>query len=46
MIALEMTGYDKSHVYWSEDPLDFPRENFVAELETHAPEVVRDGDNW
>lgn len=45
-ITLAMTGYDKTHVYWSEDPLDFPRENFVAELKTHAPEIVRDGDKW
>lgn len=43
-VTLAMVGYDKTHVYCSQDPLHFPEEQFVAELETHAPEVILDTD--
>lgn len=45
--CLAMSGYNKTHVYWSKDPLNFPIENFVCELETHASEVIKvSDDEW
>ncbi len=43
-VTLAMEGYDKTHVYWSRDPLHFPREQFVTRLDVHAPEIIRDTD--
>lgn len=45
-ICLAMTEYNLTHVYWSEDPLDFPRQNLVTTIKAHAAEVVQDGDDW
>ena len=46
-ICLAMSGYEKTHVYWSTDPSDFPIENFVCELESHAAEVIEvSDDEW
>lgn len=43
-VTLAMEAYDKTHVYWSRDPLHFPREQLVTELKVHAPEVIEDAD--
>lgn len=43
-VCLAMTEYNLTHVYWSEDPLDFPKENLVTALKTHAAEVIDAGD--
>ena len=43
-VTLAMEGYDKTHVYWSADPLHFPKDQFVTELETHAPEIIQASD--
>lgn len=46
-ICRAMTEYNQSHVYWSDDPTNFPRENLVCELPTHASEVIRvKDDEW
>lgn len=46
-ICLAMSEYEKTHVYWSTDPLNFPIENFVCELKTHAAEVIKvSDDQW
>lgn len=46
-ICLAMTAYEETHVYWSTDPLDFPIENFVCKLKTHAAEVIKvSEDEW
>ncbi|MCG8306927.1 MAG: hypothetical protein MI975_05995 [Cytophagales bacterium] len=42
-ICLAMTEYNLTHVYWSEDPMNFPRENLVTEIEAHAAEVIDAG---
>ena len=46
-ICLAMTGYNKTQVFWSKDPNNFPKENLVTELKTHASEIIQDKDgNW
>lgn len=46
-ICRAMTEYNQTHVYWSESPDEFPIENFVCELPTHASEVVKiSEDEW
>ncbi|BDD12157.1 hypothetical protein FUAX_45890 (plasmid) [Fulvitalea axinellae] len=37
--------YNQTHVYWSKDPEDFPLENLVCELPTHASEIIKVSDN-
>ena len=32
--------YNRILVYWSNDPTDFPKENFLCELNAHAPEII------
>lgn len=45
--CLAMSGYEKTCVYWSTDPLNFPIENLVCELPTHAAEVIKvSDDEW
>ncbi|KJF45377.1 family 43 glycosylhydrolase [Draconibacterium sediminis] len=44
-ICRAMTEYNQTHVYWSETPDEFPVENFVCELPTHASEVIKVSDN-
>ncbi len=44
-ICRAMTEYNQTHVYWSETPDNFPIENFVCELPTHASEIVEVSDN-
>jgi len=36
--------YNRTLVYWSDNPTDFPNENFVCELNVHAPEIIDGGD--
>lgn len=43
-VTLAVEGYDKTHVYWSTDPLEFPKEQFLTRLDLHAPEVIQDSD--
>lgn len=43
-VTAAMEEYDKTLVYWSSDPFNFPRSQLVTELETHAPEVVEGED--
>jgi len=43
-VCLALSGYRRTKVYWSHDPFFFPIENEVAELETHAAEVLDLGD--
>ncbi len=43
-ICLAMTDYNKTHVYWSTDPANFPKENLVCELDSHAAEVIKVSD--
>ncbi len=43
-ICLAMTEYNLTHVYWSDDPMDFPIENLVTTIEIHAAEVIDTGD--
>ena len=46
-VCRAMTEYNQTHVYWSDNPLDFPIENFVCELPTHASEVIKiSEDEW
>jgi len=46
-ICRAMTDYNQTYVYWSEDPMNFPKENLVCELPTHASEIVRiSEDEW
>lgn len=46
-ICRAMTAYNQTHVYWSKDPMNFPKENFVCELPTHASEIVKvSEDEW
>ena len=46
-ICLAMTEYNLTHVYWSADPLNFPKENLIAEINAHAAEVIDAGeDGW
>lgn len=46
-ICLVMTEYNLTHVYWSEDSMNFPKENLVTTFENiHAAEVIQDGDDW
>lgn len=44
-VCRAMTKYNQTHVYWSKDPINFPKENFVCELPTHASEVIKVSDN-
>jgi hypothetical protein len=44
-ICLALTEYNLTKVYWSEDPQNFPIENFVCDLPTHASEVIEVADN-
>ncbi|WP_316813692.1 hypothetical protein [Pedobacter heparinus] len=41
-ICRAMTGYNQTEVFWSEDPENFPRENFVCSLPVHAAEIIYD----
>ena len=43
-ICRAMTAYNQTHVYWSDSPLNFPKENFLCELPGHASEVIRVSD--
>ena len=46
-ICRAMTDYMQTHVYWSTDPTNFPIENFVCELPSHAAEVIQvSDDEW
>jgi len=36
------TRYNRTDVYWSKDPENFPRENLVCTLPLHAAEVIYD----
>ncbi|WP_422351063.1 hypothetical protein [Flagellimonas sp.] len=46
-ICLAMTEYNLTHVYWSDDPMNFPNENLVTTFEDiHAAEVIKDGEDW
>ncbi|MBN2155405.1 MAG: family 43 glycosylhydrolase [Candidatus Lokiarchaeota archaeon] len=36
--------YNLTSVYWSEDPELFPNENHVCDLNTHASEIIFDGE--
>ncbi len=46
-VCIASSSYDVTCVYWSENPLDFPRENLVCKLDSHAPEVLYDEkDGW
>ncbi|MDN5202236.1 hypothetical protein QQ008_12700 [Fulvivirgaceae bacterium BMA10] len=46
-ICLAMTEYNLTHVYWSEDPLNFPKENLVTTIDAHAAEVIQArNDDW
>lgn len=46
-VCLAMTEYNLTHVYWSEDPMSFPKENLVTTLDIHAAEVIEVGnDDW
>jgi len=46
-ICRAMTNYNQTHVYWSEDPTYFPKENLVCELPTHASEIIQiSEDEW
>lgn len=38
-ICKAMSDYNQTDVYWSEDPEDFPIENFVCSLPVHTAEV-------
>ena len=41
------TDYNRTDVYWSKDPEDFPRENLVTSLPVHATEVIYDeNEGW
>jgi beta-xylosidase len=44
-ICRAMTKYNETHVYWSETPDEFPIENFVCELATHASEIIQLAEN-
>ena len=44
-ICLAMTDYNLTHVYWSDDPMNFPNENLVTTLQMHAAEVIDTGDD-
>jgi hypothetical protein len=44
-ICRAMTEYNQTHVYWSEDPMNYPIENFVCELPTHASEIIKVSEN-
>ena len=39
-----MTDYNLTHLYWSDDPMNFPKENLVTTLKTHAAEVINAGE--
>ncbi len=46
-ICLALTDYNLTHVYWSDDPMNFPNKNLVTTFETHASEIIEDGEgNW
>lgn len=46
-ICRAMTEYNQTHVYWSTDPTNFPNENLVSVLPTHASEVIQvSPDEW
>jgi hypothetical protein len=46
-ICLALTDYNLTKVYWSEDPGNFPIENFVCDLPTHASEIIEvSEDEW
>jgi hypothetical protein len=41
------SDYNKTLVYWSADPLHFPKENLVTTLDTHASEIMHTAnDRW
>jgi hypothetical protein len=41
-VCRAMTQYNRTDVYWSEDPLHFPTENLVCSLPVHAAEIIHD----
>lgn len=41
-VTAAMEGYDKTVVYWSHDPLSFPKSQLITQLDCHAPEVFED----
>ncbi len=43
-VCLAMTEYNLTHVYWSTDPMNFPKENLITTLKAHAAEVIDAGD--
>jgi hypothetical protein len=46
-VTAAMEAYDKTLVYWSHDPLSFPKSQLVTQLKCHAPEVFQDeGGDW
>ena len=46
-VCRAMTEYDQTHVYYSKDPTNFPKENLVCELPTHASEIIKvNEDEW
>ncbi|MBA4166030.1 MAG: hypothetical protein H0X41_00525 [Chitinophagaceae bacterium] len=40
------SDYNKTLVYWSNDPLHFPKENLVTTIAAHAVEIMQDKDRW
>lgn len=41
------TEYNRTDVYWSKDPENFPIENFVCQLPVHAAEIIHDNkEGW
>jgi hypothetical protein len=41
------SDYNKTLVYWSADPTNFPKENFVTTINAHAVEIIHtDNDKW
>lgn len=41
-VCRAMTEYNQTHVYWSEDPENFPNDQFICSLPVHAGEVIYD----
>lgn len=46
-ICRAITDYNQTQVYWSTDPTNFPIENLVCQLPTHASEIIEvNQDEW
>lgn len=45
-VCVAMVGYEKTNVYWSEDPENFPEENLLTVIDAHAPEIIQDNGKW